>query len=281
MRRAHVFPAGAGIAVLLALAGCAGPQNYVTTNGPRYAGCCVPVPTAVPESLRIVSYNIKFSQNIDNALEVLQGSPELARPDVVFLQEMEEHSVHRIARALKLNYVYWPATLHPLHHENFGNAILARWPITGDRKIILPHLGQFGHTQRIAITGTIRVGNRPIRLYGFHLATGIELGPARMRDQVHMITADADSVFTATGDAIVMAGDTNKPSIWRDFQAAGYSCLTTDLGPTTTFFDLDHVFVRGLPDSSDTPAGVVDHPANRSDHKPIWLHLAVPTAPLP
>jgi len=274
MSRSRLLAAVATLA--FALAGCAGPQNYVTTNGPRYAGCCVPIPTTVPDTLRIVSYNIKFSQNIDAALAVLQGSPELARPDVVFLQEMEEYSVHRIARALRLNYVYWPATLHPLHHEHFGNAILARWPIRGDRKILLPHLGQFGRTQRIAVTGTIRVGEQSIRLYGFHLATGIELGPARMRDQVHAITNDADSVFAATGEAIVMAGDTNKPSIFRDFQNAGYACVTTDLGPTTTLFDLDHVFVRGIPASPDTPAGVVDHAANRSDHKPIWAHLAIP-----
>ncbi|MEO6058165.1 MAG: hypothetical protein ABIQ49_15180 [Gemmatimonadales bacterium] len=35
----------------------------------------------------------------------------------------------RIARALDLNYVYYPGAIHPTEHQYFGPADLSPWPI--------------------------------------------------------------------------------------------------------------------------------------------------------
>lgn len=66
--------------------------------------------------LRIVSFNIKFGRRIDAAIEVL-GTGNLRGADVLALQEMDEVGVERIARALKLNYVYYPGSIHPVDHN--------------------------------------------------------------------------------------------------------------------------------------------------------------------
>ena len=77
-------------------------MNFTAADGPLYQGCASPQDTilAVANPLKVVTFNIKYSIEIDKALEVLTQEPALADPDILLLQEMEEGDVERIARTL-------------------------------------------------------------------------------------------------------------------------------------------------------------------------------------
>jgi endonuclease/exonuclease/phosphatase family metal-dependent hydrolase len=259
--------------VLFALlaSSCAGPMNFRDASGPRYSGCCVP-PGAATDSLRVVTFNIKFALEVDRAVELFERTPELRDADVVFLQEMDVSGTRQFAHALGYNYVYYPATLHPMTGRPFGDAILARWPIEDDKKILLPHLGRFGKTQRIAVAGTIRVDGRAIRLYSVHLATGVESRRGWKLDQAQAIAADAD---TARAEAVIIGGDFNSEHVGKSLDADGYAWVSRGLPPTAEMFLIDHMFLRGLELTRPDARGVVDDNLGASDHKPLWVTVGV------
>lgn len=249
-------------------ASCAAPLNFTDARGPRYAGCCIATAPAEPESLRLVTFNIQFAVQIERAIGLLQSRPELKDADVIFLQEMDVVGTRRIAHALGMNYVYYPALLHPLSGRPFGDAILARWPIENDRKIVLPHLGRFGRTQRIAVAGTIKVAGRSLRLYSVHLMTGIESRKGWHRDQVEAIAADAD---TAHADGVIIGGDFNSERLPRALDAGGYTWVTRALPSTTSMLSLDHFFLRGIDLTRPEARGVITDNHGASDHNPLWV----------
>lgn len=41
--------------------------------------------------------------------------------------------------ALGMSWVYYPAIFRHRSDKDFGNAVLSRWPIIADKKIVLPH----------------------------------------------------------------------------------------------------------------------------------------------
>lgn len=275
--------AGAFAAALALAAGASGcaPLNYTHARLPREVTCCAPAPAgAVPETLRVVTYNVAFAREIDRAIHVLTTTPALAGADVVLLQEMDGPGTRRIARALGMNEVYYPAVRHPQSGRDFGNAILTRWPIERVRKTVLPHRGRFGRTQRIAVSAVLRVGARAVGVTSVHLATPVEVAPARRRDQADAVArlwADADI------DLAIVGGDLNDPALWRRFAEAGFACPTTEIGPTSDHgFTLDHVVVRRRATAHDAyaraadatlPAGAIPGDGVTSDHFAVWARV--------
>ncbi|MDH3724352.1 MAG: endonuclease, partial [Thermoleophilia bacterium] len=79
--------------------------------------------------LRVVSWNIRFGEEIEAALGVLHSSDAVKGSDLLLLQEMDEEGVDAIARSLGHNYVYGAATVHSRTGKNFGNAVLSPWPL--------------------------------------------------------------------------------------------------------------------------------------------------------
>jgi endonuclease/exonuclease/phosphatase family metal-dependent hydrolase len=152
--------------------------------------------------------------------------------------------------------------------RNFGNAILSRWPLEDDAKLILPHRALFDGSQRIAVRATARIGARRVRLYSVHLATAIEQLPGARRDQALAVVADADA--GAGADPVIIAGDTNAPGLWKVFDERGYRCVSRDLGGTRGPFAIDHIFARGLELETPTARGVVSGHDDVSDHRPVW-----------
>lgn len=261
-------------AALVGGTGCRPALNYSGPDGPRYVGGVEPVRPALrvhdatPDSIRIVTFNIKFAQHVDRAAALLRSARELHPADIVTVQEMDEPGVRALAAALGMSYVYYPATVHPQTGRDFGNAVLSRWPITGDRKVILPHLGRWKRTERAAVGATILVGSVPIRVYSVHLGTPLELGPGGKRDQVRALLRDAVAY-----PRVLIAGDMNGQSIGREFVAHGYRWPTEHEGPTSSFFSFDHIFLLGLGDHAN--AGVVRDTLQASDHRPVWATIGL------
>ena len=123
----------------------------------------------------------------------------MAGADVISLQEMDEVGVERIARTMKLNYAYYPGSIHPIDDRYFGPALLSRWPIERSWKLILPHEGRLRHQQRTATGAILRIGNQRVLAYAVHLETQIKISDQGRRDQVQTILDDAAQIQRAHG----------------------------------------------------------------------------------
>jgi endonuclease/exonuclease/phosphatase family metal-dependent hydrolase len=226
-----------------------------------------PYPGAITDTttLRVVSFNIEFALHVDSAIAVLASNPALQDADVLLLQEMDEKATKRIADSLHLWYVYYPAIFHLRTHRLFGNAVLSRWPIVEDRKIVLPHVSRFVRTQRTATAATIRVGRSLVRVYSTHLGTMTDVAPAARGDQLRAIIADASRY-----PRVVIGGDMNDVSVGRVARDEGYS-WPTEHGPDTSWLGrLDHIFLKGLASPDSGAAGTVLNVERASDHLPVW-----------
>lgn len=259
--------------LVLQLGGCRMGVNYASAGGPRYAAPAASrqAPSATgTDSLRLVSFNIAFAVNVDSAIALLTTDPALRGADVVLLQEMDEPGTRRIAEALGSAYVYYPA-IYSLHTKrDFGNAILSKWPIVGDAKLILPNRAFLKGTQRIATAATIRVRDTDIRVYSTHLATWLEGGPGARRDQLAAI------LDHAAGHArVVVGGDMNSHGVGRLAVARGYLWPTKDGPRTAALGRWDHLFQRGFTQPPGEVAGTVLEVMHASDHRPVWAVVLI------
>jgi endonuclease/exonuclease/phosphatase family metal-dependent hydrolase len=250
------------------LFGCKTGRNYPEVSSPRYAGTAVPLTeSAHGDTLRVVSYNIEFSQEVERAIRELRTRDALRGADVVLLQEMTATATRAIADSLNMSYVYYPAIYNTVFRRDVGNAVLSRWPITADEKLILPRHSRYAKTQRIAAAATIRFRDRDVRVYSTHLGTAADMGAAGRADQLGFIIKDAERF-----PHVVLGGDMNSGDVGSIAVSAGYVWPTRDIPRSTAFGRLDHIFVRGI---EPVTAGTVRTPPNISDHRPIWL-TAVP-----
>ena len=254
--------------------------NYTSPLGPRYASSVAPAPTAAArgadEVVRIVTFNVQYARQADRAIALIESTPELHDADVITLQEMDAAATRHIADALHMGYVYYPASIARKTRRDFGNAILSRWPMMADRKIVLPHHARLEGTQRIATAATIVVKGLPLRVYSVHLATMVELGPGSRREQVRAVLADA-----AEYPRVVVSGDMNSSSIGEEFQQAGFHWVTAHNPHTHHFWTFDHVFLKGLEPFSGGATGVVRDARGASDHRPVWAVAVLPRAAVP
>jgi endonuclease/exonuclease/phosphatase family metal-dependent hydrolase len=247
---------------------CQTQRNYTTADGPRHANAPPPhIEAADPsDTIRIVSFNIEFAMEIDSAYKVLSTDPALKNADIILLQEMDAPGTNYIARQLGMWYVYYPATLHIKHGRDFGNAVLSRYPIVADEKIILPHLARVYRTIRTATAATIVIGRDTVRAYSAHLGTVANVNAQQRREQLETILKDA-----AKYTRVIIGGDMNAPAVGHVAREAGYLWPTEDGPATATIGRLDHIFLKGLLIPQTNATGTVLDVRNASDHRPIWV----------
>lgn len=256
------------VALLLVLvSGCRTGRNYTSAEGPRFAGA-PPEASAVPRDtsrIKVVSFNVEFSMRVDGAIALLATDSALRDASVILLQEMNEKATRQVAEALGLWYVYYPAIYHFRTKQLFGNAVLSRWPIIEDRKIVLPHVSRFVRTQRTATAATIRVGSQRVRVYSTHLGTPGDIGAGARRDQLRAILKDA-----AQYPRVIIGGDMNDAGVGRVARDRGYSWPTEHGPPTSRLGRLDHIFLRGFVRPDSAGSGAVLDVGHISDHLPVW-----------
>lgn len=255
----------------------------------------VTAPAIPPRSLRIVSFNVHYAPEPLKLAEALRQSKELARADVLLIQEIEDHAgegssrTARLAAALKLNYTYAPARATD-DGGTHGLAILSRFPLRDVEVISLPQYNlRFNARRRIALAATLDVGETPLRVYNLHLDT--RLNPAERREQLRPVAerARADAILR-----VVVGGDFNtSPFRWlghvfpifRVNQAGaldqfmaerGFGTQLASAGPTSRRgffrFRLDSIYTRGL----QVRASGVAHTVRGSDHVPVWVEVSWP-----
>jgi len=270
------------LAILLLLIGlsqsaCMSAPNYLDAHNPRYAGSYSAGSAGYNGALRVVTWNIKFSKNIDAAIAAFRTSPDLQNADALLLQEMNEEGVDAIARALKLNYVYYPASIHPQNGKDFGEAILSPWPLRDDAKVILPHYSPRNGQIRLAAEAWIQTPGASVPVYSVHTETAMMARKERL-DQVRALLANVPSdarYVVIGGDFNTLCGN-DRRQLLQLMTEAGFRWLTADADATVTKgaagLTMDYIFARGL---REMKTGVVASDA--SDHLPLW----VKTTPIP
>jgi endonuclease/exonuclease/phosphatase family metal-dependent hydrolase len=264
-------PAALGIAVLAGAwlsTGCAPTTNLLSANQPQFLGSYAPASVHSDTSLQVVTFNIRESREIDRAIEVLR-SDSIRDADVVALQEMSESGVDRIARALHLNYAYYPAVIHHRTGGYYGPAVLSRWPIERSWKVLLPHGSWDRGQRRTATAAVVRANGLRVLVYAVHLETVVKLSPARRTEQARAVTEDAKRFR----GPVVIAGDLNDYGMAARIHDQGYAWLTEWVGATHTIFSMDHILTRGLVAAEPGSVGVVREVRGASDHHPVWAVL--------
>ena len=261
------------VAVVMVAASCRTGYDYESAIGPRYSGTNPGVAMescAHPCTLRIVSFNSHFARDTDGAITLLASDSALRDADLILLQEMDAAGTQKLAKALATSYVYYPAIFHRRSRRDFGNAVLSRWPIVDDAKLVLPHASRYARTHRIATRVTVRVGASRVRVYATHLGTIADISADHRRDQLRFIFADARD-----HPLVIIGGDLNDASVGLIAQEASYT-WPTRLGPRTHRLGRwDHVFLKGLESPDSAVAGTVDS-RGVSDHSAVWVVGIIP-----
>lgn len=256
--------------LLLALSACRTGRDYPDPAAPRYSGgpraATVPQPK---DTLRIVSFNIEYAAEMDRAIRILRSAPALRGADILLLQEMTAPATKMVAESLGMHYVYYPAIHNRMVRRDIGNAVLSRWPIVEDAKLILPSRSRYAKTQRIATAATIAMGRTRLRVYSTHLGTPADLGRAGREAQLRAILDNA-----AGNSVVVVGGDMNSSDVGRVAREAGYLWPTDTIPKSTAYGRFDHFFLRGLVPADSAGAGMVRLPPNVSDHNPIWIRAS-------
>jgi endonuclease/exonuclease/phosphatase family metal-dependent hydrolase len=249
-------------------------KNYLDANIPFYAGNYATEEPDPAETLTVVTYNIGYALNIDQAILDIRQIEAQSSLDILLLQEMDEVGMEQIAGGLQLNYVYYPAAVESTYRKNFGNAVLSRWPIIDPCKLILPHISFSNRMKRVATRATIRIPGREITAYSIHTEPVFTLPQFK----VDQYTAVLDDIDSETGYVIV-GGDFNsftkaeREKMENHFQVAGFERASRGSGHTFVrwgiSFSPDHLFTKGFVIKS---VGKLSE-AKASDHLPIWVTL--------
>ncbi len=263
----------------LLLGACTAFPSFSDQKGPRRAGTYSSGASGA-SGVRIVTYNIEYGDHIDRAATEIQGDVELSAADVVTVQEVSGAEAEDLARRLRMNFVYYPGTLR--EGDEFGQAVLSRYAITNDFKLVLPHQNRLGGGIRIAVGAELQQNGRAFLVYSIHNETFV-ISPRQRLDQVKTVLKDAD----ARRLPVIVAGDFNTMEAFaraetaRVFREAGYIHATRGSGRTAYPWHgpvgvvLDHVFVRGF---DVVRAGT--RPGSSSDHLPLFAEVRWSAAPL-
>jgi len=260
------------VAAGVPLCSCASTVNLVNPASPVFLGeygRSTVQNRAAAKSIRVVTFNLKLGRRVDRAIALFETNDSLRHADLIALQEMSATGVDSFARALGLNYAYYPAVIHPSSGDYFGPAILSPWPIERSWKVLLPHEGMLRHQRRTATGAIVQVAGTRIRAYATHLEMPLRISESERRDQVAAILDDA----AGASEPIVIAGDFNSTAIGRFLEARGYQWVTRRVSPTTLWFAWDHIFASRLILAGSNDAGVVRGIRGASDHRPVWALL--------
>jgi endonuclease/exonuclease/phosphatase family metal-dependent hydrolase len=252
-------------------------ENLQAPDGPRFEGRYAGVQPDFDGELRVVTWNIKFSETVDTAIAELRQVEALRDADVLLLQEMDEVGVESIAQSLAYNYVYYPATVHYRTDRNFGVAILSKWPMSDARKLALPHENPVTGQSRIAARALILAGDREVLTYNVHTET-VVLSPKRRNEQIEFVVEDIereDYAHVIVGSDFNTLTPASISGLDERFGRVGLARVSRGRGPTVKpaalGLTLDHVFARGV---SVLERGVWAE-TKASDHYPVWVRLLV------
>lgn len=262
--------------LLLLVAGCTHDSVFTQADLRLYSGTSAVVSPTVSDSLVCISFNIAFSDKLEQALLDLESPAVPQHPDILLLQEMDAEGAAWLARQLGMNHFYYPSFIHPHHGRLFGNAVLSPWPLSNASFVSLPHANPMTENFRTALAVDVHLKGGVVQVVSVHTATLI----VDLDKRVEQVVAVRDSLVAPQGAAIV-GGDFNTGTNWegtlfrRVMRETGFResrppvGRTARGGPLDLFgyhLKLDHIYYRGL----EFVSSGVYRGAQASDHFPIW-----------
>jgi endonuclease/exonuclease/phosphatase family metal-dependent hydrolase len=290
------------VAVLGALAGCVEIAEDTGTWEPieSITGALAPevgpapAPHALGSTLRVATWNVHLGADPEAFAASIRASAELARADVILVQEIEAYPgeaatrARRLAEALAMTWVYAPARVEGT--GTHGIAILSVLPLEAAAVRRLPYFDQPIHPRdRNALEVDVIAGRHRIRIVDVHLDT--RLGPRDRILQLHPAVIEQP-------DPVILGGDFNtNPWAWieatvpltgteavvgqdqaavvddylfENAWAGAVPAATATLRVPVLDIRLDNLYARGLP----IVAAGVDH-VDGSDHWPVWFDVAL------
>ncbi|WP_165452847.1 endonuclease/exonuclease/phosphatase family protein [Paenibacillus thalictri] len=227
-----------------------------------------PIPAKPSGTLRVMTYNIRHGEGLDNRVDLERTIGELqkANPDVVALQEVDrywwrsgmEDQVKKIAASLHMYYEYSPSIQKGF--AQYGNALLSRYPLTAPHIYALP-----GEKEpRSVITVQLDTAHGPVTIAATHLGVSAE-------DRKRQLPLVTDIVAALPGPKIVM-GDFNAgaagPGMAALLSAVAPIPLIDPMGTVQHGGEIDHILTN-LPLSGDAWTQASD----ASDHIPVISDL--------
>lgn len=269
---------------LVVLTGCGVKTGYAPSKVTVHHGAPAVQAPAPGDSIRVVSWNIQYGEEVGLAIGEILANDDLKSADIMLLQEMDPDGTRQIAEELGLHHIYGAAAVHPHHKKLFGNAVLSRWPIVGDKVLILPHETLLTGHRRIAVAADIDLGGQTVRAISIHTATVVMDQDKRLEQA----KAARDSLGGFDGPVII-GGDFNTVSEYdvtllrQAMRRLRMKTVRLTAGPTIankykklpgSESVLDHIFCKDFEPGS---RGVARETL-ASDHYPVWAVLAVPLA---
>lgn len=240
-------------------------------------------------SLRLMTYNTHGCRGLDGRIapERIARVIAQANPDIVCLQEVDvcrsrsrcEDQAEIIARCLDMEHHFHAAMV--MEDEQYGNAIISRFPLRKIRQAALPQPPRL--EPRGVLWVEADVDGLPLQV----LATHLGLRKAERRQQVQMLLSDEWLGEAAKRGPVCLCGDFNLdprgklyPLLSRrlhDVQKLAENHRTkSTFASTIPLLCLDHIFLS-------EPMGIreVRVPRNRlarisSDHLPLVADIELP-----
>ncbi|MBS1602690.1 MAG: hypothetical protein JST42_08475 [Bacteroidetes bacterium] len=266
--------------LLVCLLSCQALKFYGDADTPIFSSYEKDIPgTGSPDSLNVVTFNIKKARKIALAVSELKVLERTTPVDIYLLQEMNEEGVATIAADLGLNYLYIPFSYDKADKKDIGNAILTRGTIRRSEKLILPH-AKWQNQQRRGVTiGEVDIHERKILVYSVHTETVAMSRKMRM-DQVDSVVRYGQQE-SSRYKYVLIGGDFNTAfpkysrSVVKEFSSCGFDWQTAGVGSTAkAMMGLvtpmnDYLFSRGFAVANARAI----RSSKSSDHYPVFATL--------
>jgi len=268
----HPRPALHKLATALALAALA--LTSATPAAPEATGPAGPA----PDTLRLLSYNIRHGRGMDGELDLARTAAVIERlkPDIVALQEVD-HTCQRsgevdqaaaLGERLDMHHAF--AKFMDFQGGEYGLAILSRFPIIESHTHQLPAGGE----PRVALEIVVEAGlHAPLSITCLHFDWQPD-DTARLAQTRALLEALA----YRAGQPAVLIGDFNdRPgsATLQLVEADGWQdLLKEEDGGSFTFpsdtprVEIDYIYARGIPSAKHASSQVIDEPI-ASDHRPL------------
>jgi endonuclease/exonuclease/phosphatase family metal-dependent hydrolase len=233
----------------------------------------------MPQTLRLVTYNLQRGIHYDRIREHFATLPALREADIVAVQEAQvllldggTNTLARLAADLEGEYRWTYRTVMAYPGKEYGNGFLFRPSVTpgADQVVPLPQVARLGWVARLKTEGgapdtksafaqVFGVAGRRVRVVSLHLdfAGGAD---HRVRQFTHLLDALERTDGAAGGAVEVLCGDFNTSGHYGSKGAAAQTQRVLDVALTRGFSDCS----AGVPWTSDLFSSIDDaDPARR------------------
>jgi endonuclease/exonuclease/phosphatase family metal-dependent hydrolase len=245
----------------------------------------------VKETIRIMTYNVHSCMGMDGKVSAQRVARVISRyePDIIALQELDlsrsrsgsEDQPYIIAHHLEMLYHFHPSI--QIEEQQYGNAILSRYPMQIKRAGVLPALSKRPVLEpRGALWAEITVGSQNLQLIASHLS----LFHLEGLKQIEALLGKEWLLHPECRGPVILCGDFNATpaspvcrnikKVLRDAQEQ-----IEEHSPKPTWLShypvgrIDHVFVS--PDIKVVGAQVPKNEFNKmvSDHLPLIVDISI------